>query len=131
MLDTLGSKFSNVFNKLRGYGKLTEANLDQALREVRLALLEADVHVGVAKSFLENVKQKVLGQKVLENLNPYQQFLNIIHEELIVVLGGVQESLSFSGKSPHVLMLVGLQGSGKTTSAAKLALFLKKKGCNP
>ncbi|HBF12380.1 MAG TPA: signal recognition particle protein [Deltaproteobacteria bacterium] len=131
MLDTLGSKFSNVFNKLRGYGKLTEANLDQALREVRLALLEADVHVGVAKSFLENVKQKVLGQKVLENLNPYQQFLNIIHEELIVVLGGVQEPLSFSGKSPHVLMMVGLQGSGKTTSAAKLALFLKKKGRNP
>lgn len=128
MFDTLSSKFINVFNRLKGYGKLNEKNIEQALREVRLALLEADVHVGVVKTFLENLKQKANGVTVIQSLNPEQQFLNLVHQELVAILGGEAKTLQFTGKLPHVILLAGLQGSGKTTTAAKLGALYKKQG---
>ncbi|MBI4412314.1 MAG: signal recognition particle protein [Deltaproteobacteria bacterium] len=131
MFDVLGEKFSSVFKKLRGYGKLTEKNIEEAVRDVRLALLEADVNVGVVKSFLEKVKDRALGEVVFQNLNPQSQFLKIVHEELVAVLGGAEKTLILEGKPPHVLLLVGLQGCGKTTTAAKLANYFKKKGRHP
>lgn len=131
MLDGLTEKFTGVFKKLRGYGKLTESNIETALREVRLALLEADVHVSVVKSLLEKIKARALGQEVLASLTPHQQFLKIVHEELINLLGGQPKNLVLHGKEPHVILMVGLQGSGKTTSSAKLANHFKKKGRRP
>ena len=131
MFDALGEKFSSVFKKLRGYGRLTEKNIDEAVRDVRLALFEADVHVGVVKSFLEKVKKRALGEAVLQHLQPQSQFLKIVHEELVAVLGGKEKTPVFEGKPPHVILLVGLQGCGKTTTAAKLAHYFKKKGQNP
>lgn len=131
MLDGLAEKFSGIFNRLKGYGKLTEANISEALREVRLALLESDVHVRVVKNLLEQIKAKSLGSQVTPSLHPDQQFLKIVHEELVAFLGGMPQEVSFSGKPPHVILLCGLQGSGKTTTAAKLALFYKKKGRSP
>lgn len=131
MFEALSQKLSNVFSKLRGFGRLTEKNIDDAIREVRLALLEADVHVGVVKTFLEKTKERVLGQKVLESLQAHEQFLKIVHEELVMALGGVSKNLEFSGATPHILLMVGLQGSGKTTTTAKLARYFSKKGKRP
>lgn len=131
MLDALTEKITSVFDKLRGYGKLTETNINDALRETRLALLEADVSVGVVKTFLEKVKERALGQEVLGSLTPNQQFFTVVFEELVNLLGGKPSELVLTGKEPHVVMLVGLQGSGKTTSAGKLAAFFKKKGRRP
>jgi len=126
MFEALTDKLELTFKKLRGQGKISEGHIEEALREVRLALLEADVHFKVVKSFLESVKVKALGQEVLRSLTPEQQFIKIVREELISLLGGEHQDLELKGTPPVVLMLVGLQGSGKTTTLAKLALYLKR-----
>ena len=126
MFESLTDKLELTFKKLRGQGKITEKNIDDALREVRLALLEADVHIGVVKNFLDSVKTKSLGQEVLQSLTPEQQFIKIVRDELIDLLGGEYRELDLKTAPPAVIMLVGLQGSGKTTTLAKLARHLRK-----
>lgn len=130
MFDTLTQRFETVFSTLRGKGKLSEKDIDSALREVRLALLEADVNVGVVKSFLGRVKERALGEDVSKSITPGQQVIKIVHEELINTLGSEVAGLVKS-TPPQVILLVGLQGSGKTTTAGKLAKLLKKQGRKP
>lgn len=125
MFESLGEKLDAVFRRLRGHGTLTEKNIEEALREVRLALLEADVNFRVVKEFVERVKTQSLGQDVLASLSPGQQVIKIVHNELVELLGGQSAQLDLSTPPPAVLMLVGLNGSGKTTSAGKLARYLK------
>lgn len=131
MLDNLGNRFQEIFKKVRGTGVLTEKNIVDALREVRLALLEADVNYKVVKDFIARVKEKAVGEEVAKGINPSQQFIKIVHDELVELLGGTNARLTKAPKSPTVIMLSGLQGAGKTTFAAKLAKFLKKKGESP
>jgi signal recognition particle subunit SRP54 len=126
MFESLTEKLELTFKRLRGEGKISEKNIDDALREVRLALLEADVHVKVVKTFLDSVKEKSLGQEVLQSLTPEQQFLKIVRDELTGLLGGEHRKLDLKAAPPVVVMLVGLQGSGKTTTLAKLARHLKR-----
>jgi signal recognition particle subunit SRP54 len=126
MFESLTEKLELTFKRLRGEGKISEKNIDDALREVRLALLEADVHVKVVKTFLDSVKAKSLGQEVLLSLTPEQQFLKIVRDELTGLLGGEHHKLELKAAPPVVVMLVGLQGSGKTTTLAKLARHLKR-----
>jgi signal recognition particle subunit SRP54 len=118
---------------LRGQSKLTEANLEGVLRDVRMALLEADVHVSVARTFLQRVKEKALGAEVMQGLNPAQAFIDIVHHELVEIMGGQasEHPITFASKPPTVVMMVGLQGAGKTTTCGKLALYLKKLGRSP
>lgn len=127
MFETLTGRLNQVFDKLRKRGKLSEADVDSALREVRLALLEADVHYTVVKDFLAHVRERAIGQEVSRALNPAQQIIKIVSEELISTLGQ-PAGLNLSGDRPRVILLVGLQGSGKTTVAAKLANLLRSKG---
>jgi len=131
MFDSLTDKLSSVFKKLRGHGKLTEQNITEALKEVRLALLEADVNFKVVKDFVERIRSRAVGQEVLESLTPAQQVIKIVHEELISLMGGMSSALNLSYKPPIPIMLVGLQGSGKTTTVGKLGKFLKDKGRKP
>jgi signal recognition particle subunit SRP54 len=126
MFESLTDKLELTFKKLRGQGRITEKNIDEALREVRLALLEADVHITVVKNFLDAVKTKSLGQEVLQSLTPEQQFIKIVRDEMVNLLGGEHYELDLKTAPPAVIMLVGLQGSGKTTTLAKLARHLKK-----
>lgn len=125
MFESLGEKLEAVFRRLRGHGKLTEKNIEDALREVRLALLEADVNFKVVKDFVDRVKGQSLGQDVLASLTPEQQFIRIVHSELIALLGGERTELNLASAPPVVIMLVGLNGAGKTTTAGKLARYLK------
>ena len=125
MFDSLTEKLNAVFKKLSGKGKLSEADVDAALREVRLALLEADVNFKVVKDFLARVRERAVGEEVLRSLSPAQTVVKIVDEELIKTLGEPAK-IDLSGQAPHVVMLIGLQGSGKTTTAAKLALQLRK-----
>ncbi|MFN3534155.1 MAG: signal recognition particle protein [Desulfatiglandales bacterium] len=131
MFENLTDKLSNIFRKVTGRGRLTEENIKEALREVRLALLEADVNYKVVKDFIQKVQEKAVGQEVLESLTPGQQFIKIVRDELISLMGDKDMALNLSGRPPHVIMLIGLQGSGKTTTAAKLALYLRRKGRRP
>lgn len=133
MFDSLSQKLSQAMKGLRGESRLTESNLEAVLREVRMALLEADVHVAVARTFLQRVKEKALGQQVLQGLNPAQAFVEIVHRELVEIMGGEapEHPIAFASKSPTVVMMVGLQGAGKTTTCGKLAVFLKKLGRSP
>jgi signal recognition particle subunit SRP54 len=133
MFENLTKRLDGIFSNLGGHGKLTEEDVNAALREVRLALIEADVNLKVARQFVERIKQKAIGSDVMGSLSPAQQVLSIVNEELIDVLGGTDEKnkLDLGGTPPTILMLVGLQGSGKTTSAAKLANFLRKQGQRP
>jgi signal recognition particle subunit SRP54 len=131
MFENLSEKLSLTFKKLRGHGKLTEKNVQEALQEVRLALLEADVHYKVVKKFIEDVRQKAMGHEVLESITPGQQFVKIVHGELTLLMGGARRQLDLTGRTPFSIMLVGLQGSGKTTTAGKLALHLRRQGRNP
>ena len=131
MFDQLSGRLAETFKRLKGHGKLTEKNIADALREVRLALLEADVHYKVAKEFVGRVRQRAVGREVMTSLTPAQQVIKIVHQELTALMGGEAEPLSLVGRPPCVLMMVGLQGSGKTTTSAKLALSLKKKGKRP
>jgi signal recognition particle subunit SRP54 len=126
MFESLTDKLELTFKRLRGQGKITETNIDDALREVRLALLEADVHLKVVRNFLDSVKAKAMGQEVLQSLTPEQQFIGVVRDELIALLGGEYQELDLKTAPPVVIMLVGLQGSGKTTTLAKLARYLKK-----
>ena len=127
MFETLTERLNEVFKELRRHGKLSEKHVDAAMRDVRMALLEADVHYSVVKSFVESVKTRSVGQEVSRALNPAQQVIKIVNEELIDILGE-PESLNLSGPKPHMIMVVGLQGSGKTTTAGKLAQMLRKQG---
>ena len=131
MFENLSDKLQKVFKSLRGEGKLTAENMDVALREIRVALLEADVHFKVVKQMIEAVREKALGQEVLAALNPSQQVVKIVHEELIKLLGSHASRLRFANEPPSIFLIVGLQGSGKTTSTAKLARWLSKNQHNP
>src|SRR6266513_739709 len=133
MFESLSKRLEGVFTNLSGKGKLTEADVDEAMREVRLALLEADVSLKLVRQFVEHVKAKAVGADVLGSFSPAQQVLQIVNDELIEMLGGSDgdNKLNLGGAPPHVIMLVGLQGSGKTTTAAKLANYLRKQGQRP
>src|SRR5579862_8057072 len=131
MFDNLSDKLQRVFKNLRGEGRLTAENMETALREVRVALLEADVNFKVVKQLIESVKTRAMGQEVLSSLSPSQQVIGIIHEELIKVLGSHESKLRFANEPPSVFMIVGLQGSGKTTSTGKLSRWLSKNGHRP
>ncbi|MBV8833608.1 MAG: signal recognition particle protein [Acidobacteriaceae bacterium] len=131
MFDNLSDKLQRVFKNLRGEGKLTTANMEEALREIRVALLEADVHFKVVKQFIEQVKEKAMGEEVLTALSPGQQVVKIVRDELTKMLGGHQSRLRFANEPPTVILIVGLQGSGKTTSSAKLARVLSKEDHRP
>ncbi|MFO7699097.1 MAG: signal recognition particle protein [Acidimicrobiia bacterium] len=131
MFDSLSGRLGGVFDRLRSKGRLSEEDVDAALREVRLALLEADVNLGVVKTFLARVRERALGSEVTKSLTPGQQVIKIVHEELIVTLGEREAPLVRPAAPPLVIMMVGLQGSGKTTTAAKIALHLKGKGKRP
>ena len=128
MLDQLAERLGAIFSRLTGRGKLSESDVNEALREVRIALLEADVSLAAAKSFVARIKEQAIGQNVLESLTPAQTIVKIVHDELVELLGGAQARLQFSDAPPSVIMLVGLQGSGKTTQAGKLAMRLKEQG---
>ncbi len=131
MFDTLSDRLSGIFTKLRGKGRLSDADLDATAREIRLALLEADVALPVVKAFIHRLKERARGAEVSKALNPAQQVIKIVHEELITVLGGEARRLNFAKTPPTVIMLAGLQGSGKTTLAGKLAKWLKGQGNQP
>ena len=130
MFESLGSRLQTVFDGLQRRGKLTEADVDKAMREVRLALLEADVNFKVVKSFVARVRERAVGQEVMRSLTPGQQVVKIVHDELVTTLGEPGR-LQLGLQSPAVIMLVGLQGAGKTTMAGKLALYLRKQGRRP
>src|SRR6202162_1229377 len=125
MFDTLSDRLEGVFKKLKGQGRITERNSEDALREVRLALLEADVNLKVVRDFIEHVRTKALGQEVLRSLSPEQHLLRFVATELQAAMGGSARELDLKVKPPVKIMVVGLQGSGKTTSIAKLARWLK------
>ena len=126
MLDSLSDKLDLVFKKLRGQGVMTEENVKDALREVRLVLLEADVNFRVVKDFIEKVRERAIGSQVLQSLSPGQQVIRIVHDELVALMGGGEDnSLDLAAKPPVAIMMVGLQGSGKTTTSGKLARFLR------
>ena len=133
MFESLSDKLSKAMKSLRGQARLTEKNIEDALREVRMALLEADVHVQVTKAFLAKVKEKAVGAEVLNGLNPTQAFVDIVYQELTAIMGGTapEKPLDFAPKPPTIVMMVGLQGAGKTTTCGKLACFLKKNGNAP
>jgi signal recognition particle subunit SRP54 len=130
MFDTLSGKLQNAFRNLRGLGKISESNVSESLREVRLALLDADVNFKVVRDFIERVKGKSLGQEVIQSIHPGQQIIKIIHDELVDLLGSSNAALQLT-KTPSCLMMVGLHGSGKTTSSGKLARLLQKQGRTP
>lgn len=131
MFESLSDRLSGVFRSFGGAGKLTEENIQAGLREVRLALLEADVNFKVVKDFVENVRSKCLGQATIKGVSPAQQVIKIVNDELVELLGGETAELQLQGRVPAVIMLVGLQGSGKTTSAGKIANILRKKKMRP
>ncbi len=131
MFDSLSDKLNTVFKKLKGHGKLTEKNIEEGLKEIRMALLEADVHYRVVKSFIADTKDRAMGQEVMGSLTPGQQVVKIVNEELTKLMGSEHQELNLSGSAPISIMLAGLQGSGKTTTAGKLAIFLRKSGKKP
>ena len=125
--ENLTEKLSRIFKKLRGQARLTESNMDEMLKEIRVALLEADVNYKVVKEFINNVKEKAIGQEVYTKLNPSQMITKIVHDELVNLLGGGENEIKYQANKPTVILLVGLQGSGKTTTAGKLAYLMKNK----
>ena len=131
MFDALTDRLQGVMQGLRGHGKLTAEDIDAAMREIRLALLEADVNFKVVREFVAHVKERALGSEVMESLTPAQQVVKIVNEELVALMGGGDSRLAFSGHPPTIVLLAGLQGSGKTTTCAKLAKMLKKDGKSP
>jgi len=131
MLESLGTRLQSIFDRLGSRGRLTEENIQEALREIRVALLEADVNFKVARGFLERVREKAVGQDVLKSLTPAQQVVKVVHDELVELLGGSGHRLAAAPHPPTVIMLIGLQGSGKTTTAAKLARMYGQQGQHP
>ncbi len=131
MFDSLSDRFEGIFGKLRGKGRLSESDIDEVLREIRLALLEADVNFEVVRGFQDRVRQRCVGADIHKALNPSQQVIKFVHDELVNTLGGETMQLTFASKPPTVVLLAGLQGAGKTTNAAKLARWFKSQGRNP
>lgn len=131
MFESLSQKLESAFKNIRGQGRLTEKNMKDGMEQIRLALLEADVNYKVVKKFIADVQDEALGQKVLESVNPSQQIVKIVHDELVKLMGERHEPLKRAGNPPTIIMMVGLQGQGKTTTCGKLALQLKKKGHKP
>src|SRR5687767_6933624 len=131
MFDTLSDKLQATLGDLRSHGRLSDEDLSRAAREIRLSLLEADVNFKVVKEFVATVKERAAGADVLKSLTPGQQVVKVVHEELTELMGAGSSKLAFSGRPPTVILLAGLQGSGKTTAAAKLALLLRKEGKSP
>ncbi|MBN1903989.1 MAG: signal recognition particle protein [Deltaproteobacteria bacterium] len=131
MFENLSDKLNLIFKKVRGHGRLNESNVQDALKEIRLALLEADVNYKVVKDLINNIRDRAIGKEVLDSLTPGQQVIKIVNQELTGLMGGARQELLLTGRTPFVIMLVGLQGSGKTTTCGKLALHLRKQGRNP
>lgn len=131
MFESLSEKLENIFKQLKGHGKLTEKNIEEGLKEVRMALLEADVHYKVVKKLVADIKERSLGQEVMASLTPGHQVIKIVNDELTRLMGSSHQEIVLSGPVPASIMLVGLQGSGKTTTAGKLAIFLRQKGKKP
>ena len=131
MFESLSDRLQQTLKKLRGHGKLTEDDVNEAMRDVRMALLEADVNFKVVKNFVKTVKERAIGQDVLETLTPAQVVIGIVDEELTNLMGGTQSRITMSPQPPTIIMMAGLQGAGKTTSAGKLGLALKKQGKRP
>ncbi len=125
--ESLSDRMSSIFRKIRGQAKLTEANMDEMLREIRTALLEADVNFKVVKEFTNRIKEEAIGQEVLKKISPSQMIVKIVHDEIVKLLGADQCEITYVSHRPTVIMMVGLQGSGKTTTSGKLALLMKKK----
>ena len=128
MFDRLSERFDDIFRQLRGQGRITERNIDESLREIRRSLLEADVNFTVARTFIQRVKEQALGQQVIKSLTAGQQLVKIVHDELVVLLGGHSAPIKLADHPPTIVMMVGLQGGGKTTMAAKLARHFKEQG---
>jgi signal recognition particle subunit SRP54 len=131
MFSSLSDRFDTIFSRLRSRGRLTEADVDEVLREIRLALLQADVNIGVVRTFIARIKEKALGADLSASLSPGQQVIKFVHEELIAILGGEPLKVTYASRPPTVVLLAGLQGSGKTTAAGKLARWFKQQGRNP
>src|SRR5437763_5766646 len=131
MFEALSDRFEGIFKRLRGRGRLREEDVDEILREIRLALLEADVNFKVVRSMQARIRERAIGLELSQALNPAQQVVKIVHEELIATLGGETMRITFASRPPTVVLLAGLQGSGKTTNAAKLARWFKQQGRNP
>ncbi len=131
MFESLSKKLESVFKDIRGLGKLTEKNMKDSLQAIRVALLEADVNYKVVKQFIQDVQDAAVGQKVLDSIHPSQQIVKIVHDELVKLMGGKNEPLRISQNPPTIIMMVGLQGQGKTTSSGKLARLLKQNGHRP
>ncbi|MGD0391364.1 MAG: signal recognition particle protein [Acidimicrobiales bacterium] len=131
MFESLTDRFEGIFTRLRNRGRLSDADVDDVLREIRTALLEADVEIGVVRAFTEAVRARCVGLELVQNLSPGQQVIKIVNEELVGILGGETLKISYAGKPPTVVLLAGLQGSGKTTASAKLARWFKQQGRNP
>ena len=131
MFDTLSERLGSTLANLRGKGRLSDADIDTTAREIRIALLEADVALPVVRGFVANIKERARGEEVSKALNPAQQVIKIVNEELIAILGGETRRLQFAKQPPTVIMLAGLQGAGKTTLAGKLARWLKNQGHTP
>src|SRR6185369_14533855 len=127
MFEALSDKLKKVLKDLRGQGRVTEAHVEAAMREIRIALLEADVNYKVVKAFVDRVKEKALGQDVMGSLSPAQQVVKVVYDEMVEMLGGTSTQLLFTKRIPNVIMIVGLQGSGKTTTTGKIAKFLAEK----
>ena len=126
IFEGLADRLQETFKKLKGHGKLTEDDVNEAMRDVRMALLEADVNFKVVKDFIKRVKERAIGQEVMEQLTPAQLVVKIVNEELTELMGGSQSKINMQANPPTIIMMVGLQGAGKTTSAGKLGLTLKK-----
>ncbi len=131
MFEALTDKFSDVFRKMSGRGRISEQNIRDSMREVRTALLEADVHYQVVRDFCDDVVEKALGQEVIKSLHPGQMMVKVVHDELVDLMGPVDSRIYFVSPPPTIIMMAGLQGSGKTTHSGKLARFCKKKGKKP
>ena len=131
IFEGLADRLQETFKKLKGHGKLTEDDVNEAMRDVRMALLEADVNFKVVKDFIKRVKERAIGQEVMEQLTPAQLVVKIVNEELTELMGGSQSKINMQANPPTIIMMVGLQGAGKTTSAGKLGLTLKKQGKRP
>jgi signal recognition particle subunit SRP54 len=131
MFESLTDRFEGIFTKLRGKGKLSEADVDEVLREIRLALLEADVNLSVVKTLQGRIRERAVGEELSGALNPAQQVVKIVNEELTATLGGEAIRIAFASKPPTVVLMAGLQGSGKTTNSAKLARWFKAQGRQP
>src|SRR5204862_6751068 len=131
MFDSLSDRFESIFTKLRGRGRLSEADIDEVLREIRLALLEADVNFVVVRGFVARIKERCIGEDLSKSLSPAQQVIKIVNDELTGVLGGEGLKITYASKPPTVVLMAGLQGAGKTTASAKLARWFKQQGRNP